>query len=173
MYRTCCFDFYCLKISPERFYLVKVFHVFEIQSSFQQVPKTECNWSFISDTQHVQRHPFARLFSAWNQKFKRNNDRWRDFIDAKIEYFEEFKNRSTSTHLNTFEAFLKHIAATKRSKDFNVHWSRIYRSCRPCSIDYRVFKSNVFEMIDFIERLFTKLFVKNGLVEQKLFLMMS
>ena len=93
--------------------------------------------SYVSNTQHVQRHPFARLFSAWNQKFKRNNDRWRDFIDVKIEHFETVNNRSGSSHLNSFDAFLKHIAATKRSKDFNVHWSSIYRSCRPCSIDYR------------------------------------
>ena len=92
---------------------------------------------YASNTQHVQRHPFARLFSAWNQKFKRNNDRWRDFIDVKIEHFETVNNRSGSSHLNSFDAFLKHIAATKRSKDFNVHWSSIYRSCRPCSIDYR------------------------------------
>lgn len=90
---------------------------------------------------HV-RHPLARLYSAWKDKFTRSGNFEHDFTVEKLftMYDDGIKIYSDEERFPTppwarvsFYAFLKMI--TEQTK-WNSHWGNYWQICWPCLVDY-------------------------------------
>jgi len=96
------------------------------------------------------RHPFARLYSAYHQKFEIKY--YRKYLarykiyGKKMKEIDEILNLEdpkrfatlnySSKYVASFEAFLRLIALQKLDRYFNAHWQSIRYTCQPCYINY-------------------------------------
>ena len=80
------------------------------------------------------RHPFVRLFSAWNEKFSRLHRHAPHYYKTArgLRQFEQddWSANQNSTHLVSFRDFISWIAQTNTSK--NPHFESALKLCPPC-----------------------------------------
>ena len=77
------------------------------------------------------RHPLARLYSAWKDKF-RNDHPWYKFLNNKFGiYFQQLerKNMTDEPYEVSFEAFLEFVALSENDKERDRHWKSIQTYC--------------------------------------------
>ena len=104
------------------------------------------------------RHPFTRLYSAWNDKFRTflNEAGKVDFkVDANnfahrkehvrlyhevyypgIQLFEDSQNPPDYMRNVTFEAFVEYLVANPSQSSYNWHWRSFFWHCSPCHFKY-------------------------------------
>ena len=104
------------------------------------------------------RHPFTRLYSAWNDKFRtflledgrvdfkmdknnfaHRNDHvklYHDVYYPAIKMFEDPENPPDFTRNVTFEAFTEYLAANPSQASYNWHWRSFFWHCSPCQFRY-------------------------------------
>ena len=84
------------------------------------------------------RHPFARLYSAWKDKF-RNGHPWFAYIKNRfgdyLDLFEQ-KNMTNEPYEVSFEAFLELAAIAQYDLERDRHWQTIQSYCSGCAIEY-------------------------------------
>ena len=99
------------------------------------------------------RHPFSRLYSAWNDKFRHgvfleemgniSGHRWKQTMERKEQYLDVFyptisifEEENIAPPLNrnvTFQAFLKYVATFPDDElHFDWHWRSYNYFCSPC-----------------------------------------
>lgn len=84
------------------------------------------------------RHPFARLHSAWKDKF-RNGHPWFVYIKKKFgDYLDLFetKNMTGEPYEVSFEAFLELAALAQYDTERDRHWKTMQTYCTGCNIEY-------------------------------------
>ena len=93
------------------------------------------------------RHPVERLYSAWNQKFKKTHWTVDNFVEKFITSGAISKATETETHVCGFDEFVDYflrtwelnpdpqIASQKIKLPMDFHWHTLL-SCMPCHIDY-------------------------------------
>jgi len=86
------------------------------------------------------RHPFARLLSAWHQKFHKNFHNLvkyvRKFGRTEIEKYEDYNDEGENVY--SFGAFLTYIANSASMQAYDYHWQTMSFQCMPCQIKYDV-----------------------------------
>jgi len=86
------------------------------------------------------RHPFARLLSAWHQKFHRNFHNLKKYVRQfgrpEIEKFEDFNDENETVY--SFEAFIKYVANRTRMENYDYHWKTMSHICLPCQVNYDI-----------------------------------
>lgn len=84
------------------------------------------------------RHPFARLVSAWRQKFDINfwnSIKYMKKFGRKIAKYED--DEIPDTHHFSFKQFLLYIV-NEKMEDYDYHWQSISYQCLPCQVNYDV-----------------------------------
>ena len=84
------------------------------------------------------RHPLARIYSAWRDKF-RNNHPWMGYIRPRYgQYLDllERKNMTNDSHEYSFEAFAELLALTPFDSQRDRHWQSMDFYCSPCQFKY-------------------------------------
>ena len=69
------------------------------------------------------RHPFARLLSAWRQKFRRDHWNLKAYVrnyGAAISKFEKINYENENVF--SFRAFLEYVADVAEINKFDYHW---------------------------------------------------
>ncbi|CAG5090865.1 Oidioi.mRNA.OKI2018_I69.PAR.g12741.t1.cds [Oikopleura dioica] len=85
------------------------------------------------------RHPFARILSAWRQKFGKdfwNLDMYVRKYGKSISKFEEINYENENVF--SFRAFLEYIVAVAEINQFDYHWKTMDFECSPCFVDYTI-----------------------------------
>ena len=98
------------------------------------------------------RHPFSRLWSAYNSKFTKYSElknktsktfkdfnHYYKFINENYETGKAEKTQDLKRHYVTFKNFLNFIIDYDQYNilgPMNIHWVPIHRYCNPCQIDY-------------------------------------
>ncbi|CAG5091508.1 Oidioi.mRNA.OKI2018_I69.PAR.g13084.t1.cds [Oikopleura dioica] len=85
------------------------------------------------------RHPFARLLSAWRQKFGKNFwnlDLYVRRFGESISKFEEINYENENVF--SFRAFLEYIVDVAEISKFDYHWKTMDFECSPCFVDYTI-----------------------------------
>lgn len=98
----------------------------------------------------VVRHPFARLYSCWKDKFNRHPEipgyenspdtlffsKWDTEI---MVYFDPDHDVIEENARVSFQSFLKWLAYSPSAftDRYNEHWGIYYQMCRPCDIEYK------------------------------------
>lgn len=84
------------------------------------------------------RHPFARLHSAYKDKF-RNKHPWMKYIRGKFgTYLDamETEDMENEDYEYSFRAFLELMALSEYDQERDRHWKTVQTYCTPCHIDY-------------------------------------
>ena len=83
------------------------------------------------------RHPFSRLFAAWSDKFRLNDEgRIADFhFESVSSAIKNIDDANTSDKDVSFTSFLDYIA-TVDERFYNRHWRSSYWTCSPCQFEY-------------------------------------
>ncbi|CBY18568.1 unnamed protein product [Oikopleura dioica] len=84
------------------------------------------------------RHPMARLYSAWKDKFRKGQP-WLKVIEHQFKYYLlrlEQNDMSASKYEYSFEAFVELVALTDFDGQRDRHWTSIHTYCNPCAIPY-------------------------------------
>jgi len=85
------------------------------------------------------RHPFARILSAWRQKFGKdfwNLDMFVRKYGKSISKFEEINMENDNVF--SFRAFLEYIVNVAEINSFDYHWKTMDFECSPCFVDYTI-----------------------------------
>ena len=83
------------------------------------------------------RNPLERLLSAWNDKFKENDDAFYRKVEDKIlSQVRGSKRRNDSDYLSLYEFFTFLKVNTNQSLKLDVHWKPMFRICDVCAIDF-------------------------------------
>ena len=86
------------------------------------------------------RHPLARLYSAYRDKFRKGHPWFVKVIQKEFgEYLEilERKDMTDEEYEHSFEAFVEMVALTQFDRQRDQHWRTMYHLCAPCNIEYR------------------------------------
>jgi len=84
------------------------------------------------------RHPFARLVSAWRQKFSKdfwNDKKFLKKFGRKIAQFDD--EEVPETHHFSFMQFVQYVANDSMD-NYDYHWQSIAYQCLPCRVKYDV-----------------------------------
>ena len=107
-------------------------HIFGIES--HRTEEQYFIYILFSSLVLVVRHPFVRLFSAWNEKFSRLHRHAAHYYKTArgLREFEtdNWSANQTSTHLVSFRNFITWIAKNEKSK--NPHFESALKLCPPC-----------------------------------------
>lgn len=86
------------------------------------------------------RHPFARLLSAWHQKFHKNFHNLKKYVRQfgrpEIEKYERYNEEAENVY--SFGAFLTYIANNGNILNFDYHWQTMSHQCMPCELKYDI-----------------------------------
>lgn len=104
------------------------------------------------------RHPFARLYSAWKDKF-RKGQQWLKVIENQFKPFLvrlEHEDMSESIYKYSFNAFVEMVALTNFDGERDRHWMSLHTYCSPCTVPYDIIikQENGFEENDFVLRVY-------------------
>ena len=84
------------------------------------------------------RHPLARLYSVWRDKF-RNGHPWFPYIRNRYKNYIDIleqKNMTAEDHEYSFEAFAELAALTPFDSQRDKHWQSMTHFCSPCQFHY-------------------------------------
>lgn len=122
---------------------------FGVPEVFDQLPRLLKNVNTDSVAQLIEqyaafskmintRHPFARLVSAWRQKFAKdfwNGTKFLKKFGRKIAEFDD--DDVPDTHHFSFMQFVQYVA-NDRMDNYDYHWQSITYQCLPCRVKYDV-----------------------------------
>lgn len=121
---------------------------FNVPEVFNQIPRMKDKSQRIIDQLDSRgdftklmnvRHPFARLLSAWHQKFHKNFHNLVKYVrqfGSKIEKYEDYNDEGENVY--SFGAFLSYIANSASMQAYDYHWQTMSFQCMPCQIKYDV-----------------------------------
>jgi len=116
------------------------------------------------------RHPFSRLFSAYNQKFKKSfYTRFKKMFSPYGNIMMKIDKKrkivfDRDEYVASFESFLRMIARVKHDRYFDMHWKTYYRTCSPCKFSYN-FISHTETATEDSGYILKKIFKKNVTIE--------
>lgn len=127
-------------IKPEDFTVPDVFsQIPRIKDKSKKVPEELDIRSQYTKLMNV-RHPFARLLSAWHQKFHKDFHRLKMYVRkygrTEIEKYEPYNSEKENVY--SFEAFLQYIATSADMLNFDYHWQTMHFQCMPCEMGYDI-----------------------------------
>lgn len=82
------------------------------------------------------RNPFDKLYSAWADKFRKNNRHFKSFRNYLKFIPNKYAHLTPTNHSCSFPDFITYWLHEPTDARFNVHWKSQMYMCLPCSVDY-------------------------------------
>ena len=82
------------------------------------------------------RHPIDKLYSAWADKFRMNNDHYHTYKKWVNQMPHKYMHLTPANHAVSFPDFIRYWLDNKKELWFNVHWKSQEYDCFPCSIHW-------------------------------------
>ena len=139
----------CSNLTETKLSVPRIFYQLPRLSDFMKSKQNYTNYQPVrdiltSDIGHALnvRHPFARLASAYRQKFETNfyrkNFRMYKSYGQIMQRYDQLRGRnytSEDKYIASFESFLVMIAESD-PKNYNIHWKTFEQTCGPCNHNY-------------------------------------
>ena len=82
------------------------------------------------------RHPINKLYSAWADKFRTNNEHYHIYEKWAAQMPVKYMDRTPANHAVSFPDFIRYWLDNKKELWFDVHWKSQEYDCFPCSVDW-------------------------------------